>query len=237
MASWIRWVSKKLGEGAGVWIYNLENDPSKGHAYRLNFKCTNNMAEYEALLLGLKLVKRLGAIRVSIMGDSELVIKQSNIVSMTRDPRLGFYRVKVVEILNSFLETKLAVIPRKHNMQAHSLAMFASTWKLRFYPNHQYTTEVRHRLAILDNLKNWQVFDNDQQINNFLTLDDEFLNSNIDTDITLAFDYTDKVENNEVEDEKIDNFHPTKFTKSDISKPKTNGNSWRNRWIIWSHQY
>jgi len=34
----------KLGTGAGVWIYNLENDRSKGHAYILNFKCTNNMA-------------------------------------------------------------------------------------------------------------------------------------------------------------------------------------------------
>jgi len=35
---------KKLGAGAGVWIYNLENDHSEGHAYMLNFKCTNNMA-------------------------------------------------------------------------------------------------------------------------------------------------------------------------------------------------
>lgn len=46
------------------------------------------MAKYEALLLGLKLFKRLGAIRVSIMGDSELVIKHINVVYMTRDPRL-----------------------------------------------------------------------------------------------------------------------------------------------------
>ena len=90
------------------------------------------MAKYEALLLGLKLVKRLGAIRLSIMGDSELVIKQINIVYMTRDPRLGFYRGTVVEKLNTFLETKLVVIPRKHNMQAHNLAMFSSTCKLTF---------------------------------------------------------------------------------------------------------
>jgi len=94
----------KLGAGERVWIYNLENDHLEGHAYRLNLKCTNNMAEYEALLLGLKLVKGLGAIRVSIMGDSELVIKQINVVYMTRDPRLGFYRGTVVEILNTFLE-------------------------------------------------------------------------------------------------------------------------------------
>lgn len=123
---------KKLGAGAGVWIYNLENDHAEGHAYRLNFKCTNNMVEYEALLLGLKLVKRLGAIRLSIMGDSELVIKQIKVVYMNKDPRLGFYKGMVIEILNSFLETKIVVIPRKHNMQAHSLAMFPSTCKLPF---------------------------------------------------------------------------------------------------------
>ena len=66
----------KFGAGAGVWIYNLENNHSEGHAYRLNFKCTNNMVEYEELILGLKLVRNLGAKRVSVMGDSELVIKQ-----------------------------------------------------------------------------------------------------------------------------------------------------------------
>ena len=80
----------KLGAGARVWIYNLENYHLEGHAYRLNFKCTNNMAEYEALLLGLKLVRKLGAIRVSIMGNSDLVIKQINVVYMTRGPRLSF---------------------------------------------------------------------------------------------------------------------------------------------------
>jgi len=93
------------------------------------------MAEYEAFLLCLKLLKNLGAIRVCIIGDSKLVIKQINTIYMTRDPRLGFYRGTVVEILNTFLETKLFFIRRKHNMQAHSLAMFASNCKLPFQPN------------------------------------------------------------------------------------------------------
>ena len=57
-------------------MHNLENDHAEGHAYILNFRCTNNMAECEALLLGLKLVKKLGAIRVSVLGDSELIVQQ-----------------------------------------------------------------------------------------------------------------------------------------------------------------
>ena len=53
----------KLGSGAGIWIHNLQNDHAQGHAYRLNFRCTNDMAEYEALLLGLRLIKSLGQLR------------------------------------------------------------------------------------------------------------------------------------------------------------------------------
>ena len=60
----------RLGAGVGVWIYNLDNDHSEGHAFRLNFKCTNNMEQYEALILGLQIVRKLGAKRVSMLGDS-----------------------------------------------------------------------------------------------------------------------------------------------------------------------
>ena len=154
------------------------------------------------------------------MGDSKLVIKQIKAVYMTKDPRLSFYKGTIIEILNTFLETKVVVIPRKHNMQARSLAMFASTCKIPFKPSHQYTAEFRHRPAIPDNLKNWQVFTNEQQINNFLTLEEEFVNSNVDTDITLDPDFKDEIEINEIEDEKIDRFHPTKFTKLDVKNLK-----------------
>lgn len=206
----------KFGVGAGVWIYNLENDHSEGHAYKLNFKCSNNISEYEALILGLKLVRNLGPIRVSVMGDFELVIKQINVVYMTKDPRLSCYRGTIVEILNTFLETKVVVIPRKHNMQAHILAMFSNTCKLPFQPNYQYTAEDRHRPAIPDNLKNWQIFVHDKQRNNFLILEQEFVNRNIDTDTSIDPNTKDKIEINEIDGEEIYIFHPTKFIKSNV---------------------
>ena len=85
-------------------------------------------------------------------------------------------------------------------MQAHSLAMFASTCKFLFQPNHLCTAEVRHRLAIPDNLKNWQVFENDKQINHFLTLEEEFASINIDVDIVSAFDHTNELDINKLEE-------------------------------------
>ena len=113
---------------------------------------------------------------------------------LTNDPRLRSYKGAAIEILNTFLETQLAKIPRKHNLHAHSLATFSSTCKLPFEPNHQFTAEIRHRPTIPDNVKNWQVFDNETQINNFLTLKEEFSNTNMDTNTVCEVDQIDKIE-------------------------------------------
>jgi len=206
----------KLGARAGLWVHNLENNHAKGHAYRLNFRCTNNMAEYEALLLGLKLVKKLGATRVSVLGDFDLIIQQIKGKFLANDPRLREYRGTAIEILNTFLETQLAKIPRKHNLQAHSLATFSNTCKLPFEPNHQFTAEIRHRPAIPDNVKNWQVFDNDNQINNFLTLEEEFSSTNVDVDTISEFGPTNQIETDISTENATQMHHPMKFTKKEI---------------------
>jgi hypothetical protein len=98
-------------------------------------------------------------------------------------------------------------------LQAHSLAMFASTCKLPFEPNHQFTAEIRHRPAIPDNVKNWQVFDNDKQINNFLTLEEEFSSTNIDVDTVSEFDQINQIETDISAENATQMLHPTKFTK------------------------
>jgi len=175
--------TNKLGAGVGIWVHNMHNDHAERHSYRLNFKSTDNMAEYEVVLLGLKLIKSLGATRISILGDSDLIIQQMKGNFVTNDLRLRAYRGAVVEILNTFLESQLTKIPRNHNLHAHSLATFSSTCKLPFEPNHHFTAEIKHRPVVPDNVKNWQVFDNDTQINNFLTLKEEFSSTNINTSI------------------------------------------------------
>ena len=45
-------------------------------SYKLQFQTTNNTTEYEALILGMKAAKDLGADQLTIFGDSELVIRQ-----------------------------------------------------------------------------------------------------------------------------------------------------------------
>lgn len=72
----------KDGASIGIFIQNPHHQQGElPHnvrlcSYKLAFDCTNNEAEYEALITGLKIFKRLGARKIPVHGDAELVIKQ-----------------------------------------------------------------------------------------------------------------------------------------------------------------
>lgn len=119
-----------------MWIHNVENNHSKGHAFRLNFKCINNMAEYEALILGLQMVGNLGAKRVSIMGDLELIIKQIKGEYSVNNSILSQFREIVLDLIKYLLETNFAAIRRKQNSKPTIWPLLPSTCKLPFQPNH-----------------------------------------------------------------------------------------------------
>lgn len=58
----------------GVLILSIHDAPTRFKC-RINVKCSNNEAKYEALITGLRILKELGASRIEVKGDSELVIK------------------------------------------------------------------------------------------------------------------------------------------------------------------
>jgi ribonuclease HI len=63
------------GLGTRVMLIPPESDVLK-YAIQLEFPATNNIAEYEGLVTGLRLAKDLGIQRLLIRGDSKLVAKQ-----------------------------------------------------------------------------------------------------------------------------------------------------------------
>jgi len=65
---------RKEGAGAGVWILKSQIGITKGHSYKLNFQGTNNISKYEALILRLQLLKRLGEKIIYVHGDLEIII-------------------------------------------------------------------------------------------------------------------------------------------------------------------
>jgi hypothetical protein len=66
----------RSGKGAGIVITSPTRQYPSTFAYRLEFEATNNVAEYEALLLGLGIAKDMGIKILNIKGDSDLVILQ-----------------------------------------------------------------------------------------------------------------------------------------------------------------
>ena len=63
--------------------------------------------EYEALITGLKTLKRLGARKISVYGDSKLVIKKVKGEYQAHHPRMKQYRNVVLDILRMFPEYTL----------------------------------------------------------------------------------------------------------------------------------
>ena len=119
----------KVGFGAGVYIISPIRY-FKAFSYKLTFECTNNVVEYETLLLGLHALKDLGSKRVQVFGYSELVINQVNDSYQTKHPRTRAYMNKVWDMFgNYFTEHSVKVIPRYDNTVAYSLAIVAGKFK------------------------------------------------------------------------------------------------------------
>ena len=66
---------RKDGAGAGVILTSPQGDKLK-YILRMQFTASNNEAEYEALLHGMRMAKACGAKRLIIYGGSKLVVNQ-----------------------------------------------------------------------------------------------------------------------------------------------------------------
>ncbi|GKV04476.1 hypothetical protein SLEP1_g16631 [Rubroshorea leprosula] len=117
--------SSSKGSGAGALLIGPEGYRSE-HALKFNFDATNNMAEYEALLLGLQLALELKISAIQVYSDSQLVVNQINSICEVVDPVMVKYVALVAELKCKFQKFYLSKIPRAENEQADSLSKFAS---------------------------------------------------------------------------------------------------------------
>ena len=94
-------------------------------SFNLAFKCTNNQAKYEALIIGLEILLELGAQEVRIIEDSQLVLRQ-----LTREYKcncllLAPYYTASTQLLDSFHSMDFEYMPRESNWEADELAQVA----------------------------------------------------------------------------------------------------------------
>jgi ribonuclease HI len=93
---------------------------------RLHFPASNNVAEYEALVNGLRIAIELGVRRLDARGDSQLVIDQVMKNSHCREPKMEAYYDEVRRLEDKFYELRLNHIARRYNETADELAKIAS---------------------------------------------------------------------------------------------------------------
>lgn len=86
---------------------------------------TNNVAEYRALLEGLKRVLARGAKVVEIFSDSELLVRQINGRYRVKSQSLLPIYMEAMKLLNGLTHWKIAHVPREHNSRADTLANMA----------------------------------------------------------------------------------------------------------------
>ena len=96
------------------------------HAARLEFKATNNIAEYEGLILGLNKAKALGAKRVLAKIDTQVMSGKVKKEYMTREPELVKYLNTVRALEWRFQGFTLKHIPRAENTEVDELAKAAA---------------------------------------------------------------------------------------------------------------
>lgn len=85
-------------------------------------RATNNQAEYQALIAGLRTARDYGFDEVDIHGDSELIVQQMTGAWDTNDPTLREKRLTARELLTDFDEWSITHVPRDLNQRADELA-------------------------------------------------------------------------------------------------------------------
>jgi ribonuclease HI len=70
-------------------------------SYNLEFETTNNIAEYEALVLGLRTAKDTAIDFLAVFGDSELVINQVRNIHKDKKQRIKQYKNEVWDLIDN----------------------------------------------------------------------------------------------------------------------------------------
>jgi hypothetical protein len=89
------------GAGVGILVTSPKGETFK-YLMQMHFPASNNTAEYEALLHGLRIAMALGIRRLKVLGDSMLVINQANKEWSCLDDKMLLYCQELCKLENNF---------------------------------------------------------------------------------------------------------------------------------------
>ncbi|GJT90443.1 reverse transcriptase domain-containing protein [Tanacetum coccineum] len=113
------------GSGAGLVLIS-PSGLEFTYALRLNFASTNNEAEYEALLAGLRMARNMKVQNIDVKVDSKLVASQINRNYMTSSTNMIKYLATIKECIAEFKTFAIQNIPRNLNQKADILSKLAT---------------------------------------------------------------------------------------------------------------
>ena len=119
-------VANQWGSGVGLVLVSPENITIE-KSLRFGFSATNNEAGYEALLMGMVMVQKMGGKTVEMFSDSRLVVGQVKGELEAWDTRMQEYLSQIRRIQTKFEFFDLLYIPRNGNTHADSLATLATS--------------------------------------------------------------------------------------------------------------
>ncbi|XP_065003984.1 uncharacterized protein LOC135636271 [Musa acuminata AAA Group] len=113
------------GAGVGL-VLSAPDGRSFERSLRFGFQATNNEAEYEALLAGLRLALEMQVNAIHILTDSQLVAEQLSGGYEAREPTMVKYLAEVKRLAFNFSHFMVSRVPRSQNERADELAKLAS---------------------------------------------------------------------------------------------------------------
>ncbi|XP_076886778.1 uncharacterized protein LOC143536741 [Bidens hawaiensis] len=118
--------SSNEGSGAGLRLVNPEGHEFT-YAIKLDFKSTNNEAEYEAFLAGLRIAKKVGIKHLEARVDSMLIDGQINRTYEVKTDVMASYLLQAKDLILQISSCKVIHIKRSENKSANALNKLAST--------------------------------------------------------------------------------------------------------------
>ncbi|XP_074305356.1 uncharacterized protein LOC141640448 [Silene latifolia] len=145
--------ARQDGAGAGV-VFVTPQNHIMPYAFTLTQLCTNNMAEYQALILGLQMAIEIGVTDMDIYGGSKLVVNQVLGEYEVKKEDLIPYHQRALQLLNQLDDIHVGHVPRSANKLADALANLAATLALGAEESMQVPVCNRWAVSLLEGEEN-----------------------------------------------------------------------------------
>ena len=164
--NWVVYIngsSTKKYKGAGVLLITPEGEELSS-SLTLKFRTTNNEAEYEAVIAGLRMALELGTESVKIWSDSQVIMGHIRGEFEANGEKMKMYLSKVQRMQSSFQKFSITKIPREENEKADQLARMASVENTELEEGREPVWNLTHssisnqasKLAVIEEVSDWR---------------------------------------------------------------------------------